>query len=264
MIRTSSEKLKEIFRDLGVRPGSALMVHSSLFSLGYIEGGVDGFYKTLINYLGPEGTLIVPAFTYSFRRNQIFDKLNSPPDKNIGVFSSLLLQKPNAFRSSDPMFSLAAIGARASELLERDSNLCFGTGSIYSRLFDENITFMAIGITYSTGLTGFVHLEKLAKVPYREDQEFSGISIADDGQAFQDSAIHYSRREDVFGSTITKREHVGSVLEKKGACRALTYGYGRHLCLEGHPWRDIVLDELEKNPFCMLDSSQYSNGRMPC
>ncbi|RTY33468.1 AAC(3) family N-acetyltransferase [Chlorobium phaeovibrioides] len=259
MIKTSRAQLVELFTALGLCKGETVMIHSALFSLGLIEGDVNGFYEELRHVIGEEGTLIVPTFTYSFRRNELFDQKNTPSAKNIGLFSEFIRTHSDAVRSADPLFSMAAIGPEAPGLMERDSQFCFGDGSVYHKLFEKNIRFLAIGITYSSGLTGFMHLEKLAQVPYREDLPLSGITRNIVGDEYYDTAIHFTRLENVYGATITDREAMGLLLEQEGASTSLAYGYGRHLSLSGHHWRDVVLSELAKNPLIMLDHSQYTD-----
>jgi aminoglycoside 3-N-acetyltransferase len=262
MIRTTQKQLMELFKSLGLKDGDIVVAHTGLFSLGLIEGGVGGFYKSLIEIIGNDGTLIVPTFTYSFRRNEIFDISNSPSAKNIGVFSEYVRNKPESIRNSDPIFSFSAIGSKA-EIINRNSTECFGNGSTYDSLFNEDASFLAIGINYSTGLSGFMHLEKLAKVPYRKDEELFGISRNSEGIEYPDSAIHFVRDEKKFGQAITNREPMGSILENSGASIAVDYGYGRHICLKGIQWREVVLSHLSKNPIAMLDASQYDGGIIP-
>ena len=263
MIRTTQADLLNLFRSLGIRSGDTVVAHTALFSLGIIEGGVGGFYKTLQSIIGVDGTLVVPTFTYSFRRDEVFDIVNSPSARNIGVLSEYVRNRADSIRSSDPIFSFAAIGSRASELMERGSAACFGRGSIYDSLFDADACFLAVGINYSSGLSGFMHLEKLANVPYRNDKQFFGTSRNAQGFEFPDSAIHYVRDEESYGAVITDREPMGLLLEQSGASLAIDYGYGRHLCLKGTRWRDVVLKKLSEDPFYMLDTSQYDNGKIP-
>ena len=77
MIRTTKQDLINLFRALEINSGDTVVAHTALFSLGLIEDGVGGFYNSLRNVIGDNGTLIVPTFTYSFRRNEIFDIKNS-------------------------------------------------------------------------------------------------------------------------------------------------------------------------------------------
>ena len=51
--------------DLGIKRGDMLEVHSSLSSLGYVEGGADTVVKALMNVVGQEGALVLPAFKIS-------------------------------------------------------------------------------------------------------------------------------------------------------------------------------------------------------
>jgi aminoglycoside 3-N-acetyltransferase len=263
MIRTSYTKLKELLTTLGLRSGDNVMIHSALFSLGLIEGGITGFYKAVRETIGTDGTLIVPTFTYSFRRAEVFDVVNTPSSKEIGVFSEFIRNKPDSVRCSDPLFSKAAIGPQAKELMERPSANCFGKNSNYDKLFEKNVLFVALGITYSTGLTGFLHIEKIANVPYRDDFSFNGISRGLNGVEYDDRATHYLRNEKIYGDTITNRESMGELLEQKGVSTALSYGYGRHMALRGDAWRDAVITELQKKPFFMLDRNQYTNKEIP-
>ncbi|MDA9319340.1 AAC(3) family N-acetyltransferase [Candidatus Thioglobus sp.] len=255
MIRTTQKQLIQLFHSLGLKKGDTVVAHSALFSLGIIEGGIGGFFKSLQEIIGADGTLIVPTFTYSFRRNEVFDIANSPSAKNIGVFSEYIRNLPGSIRSSDPLFSFCAIGRRASELMKRDNKACFGLDSLYDSLFNTNATFLAIGINYSSGLSGFMHLEKLAKVPYRKDKEFFGIARNLEGLEFSDSAIHFARDDENYNLVTTNREPMGSILEVSGASIAVDYGYGRHLCLKGLHWRDVVLSHLAKDPLFMLDNT---------
>ncbi|MBN1371221.1 MAG: AAC(3) family N-acetyltransferase [Anaerolineaceae bacterium] len=43
---------------LGVRPGGVLLVHSSLRSLGPVDGGAEAVVKGLLEALGARGTLL--------------------------------------------------------------------------------------------------------------------------------------------------------------------------------------------------------------
>jgi aminoglycoside N3'-acetyltransferase len=50
---------------LGVRPGMALEVHSSLRSLGRVDGGADAVIGALMDAVGADGALVMPSFRLS-------------------------------------------------------------------------------------------------------------------------------------------------------------------------------------------------------
>jgi len=52
-------------RELGVRAGDTLMVHSSLSACGHIVGGAQTIIEALVEAVGPEGNFFVPTFQRS-------------------------------------------------------------------------------------------------------------------------------------------------------------------------------------------------------
>lgn len=49
--------------ELGLARGGIVLVHSSLSSFGHVAGGADCVIDALLNVLGPEGTLCMPALS---------------------------------------------------------------------------------------------------------------------------------------------------------------------------------------------------------
>ena len=153
------------------------MIHCSSFMFGKIEGGIQNLYNLLKTNLGKNNTLIYPSFTYSFRRNEIFNISKTPCDNNIGVLSEIARNDSKSFRNNDPLFSLVAIG-KDKYIIEREKKSCFGVNSIYEKLFKKNFFILSLGVELTNGISEFMHIEKLAKVPYRYDRIFKGISVS--------------------------------------------------------------------------------------
>ena len=61
---------------MGLEAGDRVMVHSSLSSMGHVEGGAAMVVQAFLDVLGPEGTRMVPTFTHS--GCEYFDPLKSP------------------------------------------------------------------------------------------------------------------------------------------------------------------------------------------
>ena len=61
----NKQDLIKAFRGIGIEKGMALEVHSSLSSFGHVEGGADAVIDALMECVGEEGSLFMPALRLS-------------------------------------------------------------------------------------------------------------------------------------------------------------------------------------------------------
>ena len=107
------QDVEKMFDELGICPDSTVAVHTSLKSIGGIEGGAEGLLDYYTELL-PEGLLIVPTHTWAVinRDNPVYDVRESVP--NIGVFPQICaketFRRGNAIRSLHPTHSVAVFG----------------------------------------------------------------------------------------------------------------------------------------------------------
>ena len=252
MIKTSKEKISNILYDLNIKEGSYIIIHSRSFMFGKLEGGIGTLYNSLKENLGQNNTLIFPSFTYSYRRNQIFDILKSPCASQIGMLSEIARRDTSSYRNNDPLFSLVARGYD-KHIIERKSKSCFGLNSIYDKLFKKNFFILSLGVELTNGISEFMHLEKLAKVPYRYNRIFKGLSISDKNLIYKDSATHFVKNATFFKSFKQNRENFGDELIKKKIIKKIAYGYGKILLINGSSFVDYTLSKLQKNKYIMTE-----------
>lgn len=252
MINTTKKKISKILNDLKIEDGSYIIIHSSSFMFGRLEGGIETLYRSLKDNFGQNNTLIFPSFTYSYRRNQIFDILNTPCANQIGMLSEIARKDSLSYRNNDPLFSLVAIGYD-KQIIERKSNSCFGSDSIYEKLFEKKLFILSLGVELTNGVSEFMHIEKLAKVPYRYNRIFKGSSISHKNLIYKDYANHFARNETVFKSYRQNREKFGDELIKKKIVKRIAYGYGKILLINGSNFLDYTLSRLQKNKHIMLE-----------
>jgi len=107
-----------------------LMVHSSLSSLGEVEDGAPDVIQALLEVLGPEGTLLMPAMT----GDSVFDLETS--EVNVGIVAETFRHWPGVRRSLHPTHSVCALGPEAERLLEGhlDQPTAVGPGSPLGKL----------------------------------------------------------------------------------------------------------------------------------
>lgn len=223
MRRAERSKLAAFWRELGVRPGRPLLCHSFVPSLGRpAVSPAHDVLGSLLDALGPEGTLFAPTFTYSYTEGQVYDLQASP--SRVGVLGDLLRGAPGAIRSLDPNFSNAGLGPEAACLLERTGQRSFGPGTFYARLIEADAQILLIGVDF-TALPLFMQVERMAEVPYRTEKRFTGTT-RDGGRSFRDAAIHFCRRFEL--AFENDRRAVGADIEADPACRVATFAYGTH------------------------------------
>jgi len=154
---------------LGLKEGDIVLVHSSLSSFGYVEGGVDTVIDALLEAAGKEGTIMVPTLTgspeLSCENPPVFDVRNSPCWT--GKIPETFRKRQEAIRSLHPTHSVAAIGAKA-EFLTQGHEKCIspcGQGSPYHKLAQSKGYILLLGTTLHS-CTIFHTAEELAEVDY--------------------------------------------------------------------------------------------------
>lgn len=150
---------------MGVRRGDALFVHSSLKSLGYVEGGPLAVIRALQDAVGPEGTLLVPTYylpggtvkATCAMKDYVFDPRTH--GTNMGRLPETFLTQAATHRSVHPTHSVSAWGKHAQFLTEGHHRApsIFGAGSPWERFVGlEHAKVLGLGV--SMGPVTFYHV----------------------------------------------------------------------------------------------------------
>ena len=155
------------WRKAGVMEGMALMVHSSLSSLGRVEGGAASVVESLRIAVGPTGTLVMPAFTEQVADPDP-DRAGVVPDaatrerrakvpafrpdmsSTMGAVPEALRTLPGSVRSAHPQVSVAAIGAQAAAVVARQTlGFAVGRNSPFGLLHDVGGHILLVGVGHN-------------------------------------------------------------------------------------------------------------------
>jgi len=114
---TKNDILKTL-TELGIKNGDLVHFHSSLKSMGHVEGGPDAVIDAFLEAVGPEGTVAVPTLSQkNFERAYEDWTLDRPSD--VGLITETFRLRKEAKRSDQATHSVAAIG-RLAEYITAD------------------------------------------------------------------------------------------------------------------------------------------------
>ncbi len=194
----TTESLLNDLRTLGVREGDTVLVHSAMSKIGWICGGAVSVIEALLNAVGEDGTISMPAhtgdnsdpaqwenppvpkdwFKVIYKHTPVFE-VDKTPTRGLGRIPETFRTYPNTLRSNHPQVSFCANGKNAGAITEtHDLTPEFGTNSPLGHLYDLDAKVLFIGTGFAN-CTSFHMAETLAgNVPKKRN----GTSMLLDGK----------------------------------------------------------------------------------
>lgn len=239
-------RLSDLVRDLialGVRPGDLLMVHSSLRSIGPVAGGPETVVDALLQALGPQGTLVVPTFTYPTAGNPefVFDPAHTP--SQMGAISEAARRRPQAHRSIHLAHSIAAIGPQAQTIATSGGASGWDAHSPMRQVFD-NGRYLLLGVPYQN-LTAMHLCEVWLGLPYRKPRVAQGRMRQPDGSTVPLVSIGTPPLPGHPGSDYNR---LGQRMEDAGLVKLAPVGNAIARLLDAHDLRTAARDLTRHDP----------------
>lgn len=238
--------------DLGLRPGDIALVHSSLSSFGYIDGGAETVIDALQETVGEEGTIMVPTLTGNSKQNAIippvFDPVNTPCWT--GKIPETFRLRKEAVRSMHPTHSIAAIGKHEEYLVanhEQCETPC-SMDSPYGKLVKLGGYILLLGVMHSSST--MLHLvEEVANSPYHLQPEPVNAQLINPDGTKRDirCRIHLWGWERDFNK-------IDSMLTDAKIMSISKIGNATVRLIAARPMVNILLQELESDPLYLLTS----------
>lgn len=185
-------------KDVGVKKGQSIMVHTSLKSLGFVCGGAQIVIEALLECVGNEGTIMMPTQSWknldpedgvhweepkewwqAIRDNwPAYDK-DITPTNTMGQVAEMFRKWPGAKRSDHPARSVAALGKYAEYLTENhDLSNIFGEESPIGKLYKLDGYVLLIGVGYDKNTS--IHLADVrAEYPGKHNVNESSAMMID-------------------------------------------------------------------------------------
>jgi aminoglycoside 3-N-acetyltransferase len=237
-------------RALGLEAGSLALVHSSLSSLGWVEGGAQTVIDALLEAVSPGGTVLVPTLT-----GRIQDGPEHPPMFDpratacwTGTIPETFRLLPAARRSRHPTHSVAAIGLATDWLIaghEYCATPCAGD-SPYGRLADAGGFILLLGVTHDSN-TSLHMVEELTGVPYHMQREPAPARVARPDGTWEEipTRLHLWGWERNFPK-------IDPLLREAGAQRDGPVGRAHGRLVDARAMRDLLVPLLQRDPLFLL------------
>ena len=176
------------FKNIGAKDGDIVVFHSSLKSMGHVNGGPLAVINGALDAVGSNGTVAIPTLWWDGAAEKTPDKfdLKNSPAYN-GAIADAMRQDPRSYRSNHYSHSLSAIGAKAAELTSEHgtgklypdpwNETAFSENSPWTKLYNYDALYCFIGCTLNVctikhRIEGEFIQEQLDKLPIELRDEF--------------------------------------------------------------------------------------------
>lgn len=164
-------KIVELVNLLGINPGHHIIMHGSWRRIRQIlsELSPDQWIEALQYQVGENGSLVIPAFTYCFKRSQgkyeIFEKEWS--STKIGAMADFFWRRKDVTRTASPTHSFGIWGAICHDIDPSNSpESPLGKGSVLDWLAHQANSHVLMAGTDFSSLSFGHYLEITAPLPW--------------------------------------------------------------------------------------------------
>ncbi len=252
-------KAAEIVNDLrclGVREGDALLVHSSLKSIGRVEGGADVVIDALLEVLTQAGTLLMPSFQngsefYLVDRGCRFDVRSSPSE--CGIITEIFRKRPGVIRSLSPTHCTAGIGPLAENMLSGHDKcrISVGLGSPYHRLAESGGKILLLGVTHSAN-TSLHFIENTNGAPTICRKEYYPTVIDGNGTEITVPTLPH------MPGLPRNYLKVEQLLCQEGIQADGAIGAAEARLVQAQPMADLIGEKIRKHPLFLIETFVFN------
>ncbi|MBE7043318.1 MAG: AAC(3) family N-acetyltransferase [Ruminococcaceae bacterium] len=178
----SKDQIIKQLTEMNAPRDGIVMMHSSMRCVGEVEGGGEGFLDALIEYFTEKGGLFcIPTPTArNYFHHKEFSLDMASTENDLGILSTIALQKGTGVRSENPVLSIVVFGdkEKAKKFVEDDAKIKTPTAkeSCYGKLASQNGFVLLVGIGQEKNT--FLHsVAELLDLPDRMESESHPVKV---------------------------------------------------------------------------------------
>ena len=214
---------QKIASEFELNEGDRIWISSELIKLilKFKKQNIKFDGNNLINsfqdIVGPEGTIIIPDFSFEFSNNKFYDITKT---KGItGILGNIAMQRSDFSRTQHPMHSFEVWGKDKEKLVLMNNKNSFGPDSPFGYCISDHVKQVIIGTDYVHAMTFIHYAEVTCNVPYRFTKSFIGEYVTKTGK-IETRAYDYAARK-LELQPEEKFNRMGKVLETAGISKKM-------------------------------------------
>jgi aminoglycoside 3-N-acetyltransferase len=235
------DKLNSV--DIGLEP--IVFLHSSLFQLGKLDFGIEDLNSLLLEWVGPNGTLLMPSFSYQ----NTGDWYVSTSKAKTGALTEYFRRLPGVVRSIHPIHSVTAYGKYAGLFAEEMESSSFGVKSAFHKLIEMDAINVSLGANFIGGATFLHYAEEFVLVPFREFRQLDVKCYDVNNALIPLSFKYFARKVTAEGEFINDWDKPLSDFIKNELFTFDKVGVANFMYSRMSPAINFLVDELRLNPF---------------
>lgn len=241
------ETLRQNLRDYGIQAGDILIVHSSMKSLGHVEGGPEAVIAALQDVLTPRGTLLMPTFSLP-QPDNVFHVDQTP--SRTGLLTETFRTSPDVVRSWHPTHAVSAWGAHARTWTEGHHLIGgLGVNSPFHQASEAGAKVLMIGCDLRRCslvhvAEAVVRVPQLGRIYYKSGHRVLDV-LTPDGQRLSIPPIDQPACSAGFGIVQQRMETLEQI-------RHITIGQAACLLFNGSDALDAAVHLLREDPGALL------------
>lgn len=243
---------------IGLEKNDIVMVHTSLKSMGYVCGGAQTIIESLIDVVGPEGTIMMPTQSWKnldpedgvhwdadesdwqlIRDNwPAYDK-NITPTNTMGAVAEMFRTWTGSIRSDHPARSVCAWGKHAVYLTQNhDLSDIFGETSPLAKLYELNGKVLLLGVGYDKNTS--LHLADVRA-------EYPGKHNCTEYSAIMENGVRVWKKYDTLFVDGEDFDAIGASFEANREVRKGTIGNAEMRLMNQRELVDYAVQWMESN-----------------
>jgi len=181
----------------GLTAGDTVLIHSNIKRtlVEYRRKGLpitpEDILTSLLNAIGPKGTLILPLFNFDFTKGIPFNIRTT--ESQMGALTEAGRKYPDAARTGHPIYSFSVIGHYAKNFEDIDNESGYSEESPFGILKRLNGKIGSLDLEDQHSMTFYHHIEEVKRVDYRYFKSFTGDYTDRDGFTKQKTYKLYVR-----------------------------------------------------------------------